>query len=77
MVELQSAATMVLIASLAFASTSLQNWIDAALSFDLSIPKPLAEYHCLANHPDLHAPRAATSWASCLFAVDDVILGNA
>ncbi|EDT2447348.1 hypothetical protein DCU91_001009 [Salmonella enterica subsp. enterica] len=23
----------------------------------------------LANHPGLHMPRAATSWASCLFAV--------
>ncbi|AXF75498.1 hypothetical protein AV903_04295 [Erwinia tracheiphila] len=26
--------------------------------------------HPLANHPGLHMPRAATSWASCLFAVD-------
>ncbi|ECC6922332.1 hypothetical protein DAE56_26705 [Salmonella enterica] len=25
----------------------------------------------LANHPGLHMPRAATSWASCLFAVDE------
>ncbi|EAW9008147.1 hypothetical protein NL87_18310 [Salmonella enterica] len=24
----------------------------------------------LANHPGLRMPRAATSWASCLFAVD-------
>ncbi|MGV3692373.1 hypothetical protein ACV8SG_26440, partial [Citrobacter freundii] len=24
-----------------------------------------------ANHPVIHTPPAATSWASCLFAVDD------
>ncbi|ECC6922349.1 hypothetical protein DAE56_26795 [Salmonella enterica] len=28
----------------------------------------------LANHPGLHMPRAATSWASCLFAVDVINL---
>ncbi|ENX5274413.1 hypothetical protein ACFPUS_004662 [Salmonella enterica] len=26
----------------------------------------------LANHPGLRMPRAATSWASCLFAVDEL-----
>lgn len=25
----------------------------------------------LANHPAIHTPPAATSWASCLFAVDE------
>ncbi|EAP1058234.1 hypothetical protein GUN64_005166 [Salmonella enterica] len=25
--------------------------------------------HLLANHPVIHTPPAATSWASCLFAV--------
>lgn len=33
------------------------------------ILKPLLS-GCLANHPGLHMPRAATSWASCLFAID-------
>nr|DAT42207.1 MAG TPA: hypothetical protein [Caudoviricetes sp.] len=27
-----------------------------------------------ANHPGLRMPRAATSWASCLFAVDGLII---
>lgn len=27
-----------------------------------------------ANHPVIHTPPAATSWASCLFAVDEMIL---
>lgn len=27
-----------------------------------------------ANHPGLRMPRAATSWASCLFAVDELII---
>ncbi|RJY02623.1 hypothetical protein D3I93_02275 [Serratia marcescens] len=27
-----------------------------------------------ANHPDLRVPRAATSWASCLFAADGITL---
>nr|DAZ17307.1 MAG TPA: hypothetical protein [Caudoviricetes sp.] len=30
--------------------------------------------YLLANHPGLHMPRAATSWASCLFAVDGLII---
>nr|DAG56870.1 MAG TPA: hypothetical protein [Caudoviricetes sp.] len=29
----------------------------------------------LANHPGLHMPRAATSWASCLFALFTLIAG--
>ncbi|AXX22110.1 hypothetical protein D9B73_14725 [Serratia marcescens] len=28
-----------------------------------------------ANHPDLRVPRAATSWASCLFAADESNVG--
>ncbi|EAU9422977.1 TPA_asm: hypothetical protein G0G78_09880 [Salmonella enterica] len=28
----------------------------------------------LANHPGLRMPRAATSWASCLFAVDNITI---
>jgi len=29
-----------------------------------------------ANHPDLLTPRAATLWASCLFAVDGLIIAG-
>jgi len=30
----------------------------------------------LANHPHLHTPGAATAWASCLFAVDGLIIAG-
>lgn len=51
------------------------------LSFrDIQIVKELSvlrgAFLLPAHHPDIHTPPAATSWASCLFAVDRFSLIN-
>lgn len=45
---------------------------------DIQIVKELSvlrgAFFISANHPGLRMPRSATSWASCLFAVDGLII---